>query len=59
MNELEKNYEYTWKVVQSRSDKHPDCGYPMGQVLCRNEEEAQEHIRNSEFKDCYIRDYTE
>lgn len=46
-----------WKIVASRSDAHPKHGWPLGQVLCRNLEEAEDFIRNSEFKDCYISDY--
>ena len=46
-----------WKVVKSSSDKHPKYGYPMGQVLCRTLEEAQEYVKNSEFTDCFITDY--
>lgn len=46
-----------WKIIQSRSDKHPECGYPMGQILCRNVEEAKDYIEKSEFKDLYISDY--
>lgn len=46
-----------WKIVQSKSDKHPECGYPMGQVLCKSLEEAEEHIKNSEFNDCFITSY--
>ncbi len=46
-----------WKIVQSKSDKHPEFGYPMGQILCRNLEEAEDHIKNSEFKDSYMNDY--
>ena len=45
-----------WKVVQSKSDKHPEFGYPMGQVLCRNINEAEDLVNNSEFTDCYIED---
>jgi hypothetical protein len=48
-----------WKIVASRSDKHPQCGYPMGKVLCRNLEEAEEYIAKSDFEDCYIVNYTE
>ncbi len=48
MNDL-----YNWKFVKSKSDKHPVFGYPMGAVLCRNLEEANEYIKNSEFVDCY------
>jgi hypothetical protein len=47
-----------WKVVESKSDKHPEFGYPMGQVLCRSNEEAEEYIKKSEFTDCLIRDYS-
>jgi hypothetical protein len=39
-----------WKVVQSKSDKHPEFGYPMGQVLCRNINEAEDLVNNSEEK---------
>lgn len=46
-----------WKIVQSKSDKHPECGYPMGQILCKSLEEAQEHIKDSEFNDCFITSY--
>lgn len=46
-----------WKIVKSKSDIHPECGYPMGEVLCRNLEEANEYVKESEFKDCYIVDY--
>ncbi len=46
-----------WKIVKSKSDKHPEFGYPMGQILCRTLEEAQEHVKNSEFSDCFIIDY--
>lgn len=46
-----------WKIVESKSDSHPDFGYPMGQILCRSLSDAEEHIEKSEFKDCFIRDY--
>lgn len=46
-----------YKVIISKSNKHPDCGYPFGHVLCRNIEDAQNHIAESEFKDLYIQDY--
>lgn len=46
-----------WRIVKSKSDCHPIYGYPMGQILCRNEEEANEYIEKSEFKDCYLEDY--
>jgi len=46
-----------WHIVQSKSDKHLECGYPMGQVLCRSKEEAEELCKESEFKDCYFREY--
>lgn len=46
-----------WVVVESKSDKHPDFGYPMGQILCRNLDEAKKYIEESEFNDCYIRNY--
>lgn len=48
-----------WKIVSSRSDKHPECGYPLGDVLCRSLEEAQKYIEDSKFTDCYVRDYGE
>jgi hypothetical protein len=48
-----------WKVVSSRSDKHPEFSYPMGDILFRNEEEAREYIANSEFTDYYMREYGE
>lgn len=46
-----------WKVIKSKSDKHPDWGYPVGQILCRNQEEAEKFINSSEFKDCIVEDY--
>ena len=46
-----------WKIVKSKTDKHPEFGYPMGQVLCRSQDEANDHIEKSEFKDCYIEEY--
>lgn len=46
-----------WHIVKSKSDKHPECGYPMGQILCRSLEEAKECLKNSEFKDCFITKY--
>jgi len=48
-----------WKVVKSRSDKHPEYGYPMGHVLCRNLEEAEQYVKNSEFNDLYIDKYND
>lgn len=48
-----------WKIVKSKSDKHPEFGYPMGQILFRNLSEAEEYVRNSEFIDCFIEDYKE
>jgi len=53
----QSDYIKEYKVVRSKSDKHPDFGYPMGQILCNNIYVAHEHIKNSEFKDCYIEDY--
>jgi hypothetical protein len=57
--EISKQFEslINWKIVKSRSDKHPECGYPMGQVLCRSQDEANDHIQKSEFNDCYIEEY--
>lgn len=52
-----KNCEMNWKIVKSRSDKHPEYGYPMGQILCRDIDEANEYIEKSEFKDLYIEEY--
>ena len=46
-----------WKVVESRSNSHPDFGFPMGKFLCRSQEEANEYISKSEFKDCFIKNY--
>ena len=46
-----------WRVIKSASDKHPEFGYPMGQVLCRNLKEAEEYVKNSEFPDCFISEY--
>ncbi len=46
-----------YKIVESRSGSHPIHGYPMGKILCRNLEEAEEYIKNSEFKDCFISNY--
>lgn len=46
-----------WKIVKSHSDKHPEFGYSMGEVLCRSLEEAVEYIKNSEYNDLYIEDY--
>lgn len=48
-----------WQIVQSKSDHHPEFGYSMGQVLCRNEREDIEVIEKSEFKDCYTKDYND
>lgn len=47
-----------WKVVESASDKHPEYGYPMGQLLCRSIEEANEYVEKSEYNDLFIRDYS-
>lgn len=51
------NNIYDWKIVKSKSNEHPHCGYPLGEVLCRNLQEAQDYIKKCEFKDCYIEDY--
>ena len=48
-----------WKIVCSRSDMHPEFGYPLGQILCRNLQEANEYIEKSEYNDLYIKDYGE
>jgi hypothetical protein len=48
-----------WKIVESKSDKHPECGYPLGKILCRTIEEAEAFIQKSEFNDLYIKDYKE
>lgn len=48
-----------WKIVKSKSDKHPKYGYPMGRILCRNMMEAEDFLNNSEFTDCLIEDYFE
>lgn len=53
------NYKIDWKIVKSKSDKHPEYSYPMGEILCRSLEEAQEYVKNSEFTDCVITDYSE
>lgn len=53
----QNNFMKDWKVIKSKTDKHPDCGYPMGQILCRTKEEAEKFINSSEFKDCIIEDY--
>ncbi|HJU78102.1 MAG TPA: hypothetical protein VJ599_00870 [Nitrososphaeraceae archaeon] len=46
-----------YKVIISKSNKHPYYGYPFGHVFCRNIEYAQNYIAESEFKDLYIQDY--
>lgn len=46
-----------WQIIKSISDKHPEFGYPMGEILCRSLEEAEEHIKNSEYNDLYIQAY--
>lgn len=46
-----------WKVVESRSDQHPEYSYPMGQILCRDLKEAEDLLRETEYTDCFIRDY--
>lgn len=46
-----------WLILSSKSDKHPEYGYPMGQILCRSKKEADEHIKNSPFKDIQIKKY--
>lgn len=46
-----------YKVVISKSDKHPEYGYPFGQVLCRSIEDAQKTINESEFTDLEIKEY--
>jgi hypothetical protein len=51
------NTDYKWYVVESRSDKHPEYGFPMGKVLCKSLEEAKEYIEKSEYKDCFISKY--
>lgn len=48
-----------WKIVQSRSDAHPECGYPFGKVLCRNVKEANEIIEKSEFNDLFVCDFND
>lgn len=45
-----------YKVVKSRSDKHPEYGYPLGEILCANLEVAEDYVKNSEFTDCFILD---
>jgi len=54
--QLEKTLN--WHVVKSRSDSNPFDGCPMGQILCRNIEEAKEYVENSTFNDLYIEDYS-
>lgn len=46
-----------WKVVTSKSDKHPEFGYPMGQILCKSQKEAEEYVQKSEFKDLEIKEF--
>jgi hypothetical protein len=46
-----------WKIVKSKSNKHPEAGYPMGEILCFNQKDAEEYIEKSEFTDCYIENY--
>lgn len=48
-----------WKIIKSKSDAHPEFGFPMGEILCKSLKEAEEYIEESEFKDCYILDYCE
>lgn len=56
-NQLESHLEELgYAIVASRSDKHPDYGYPLGQILCRSLVEAKEYIEKSEFTDCYIKE---
>lgn len=56
---MEISNPINWKVVQSRSDKHPEHGYPLGELLFTTLEAAKEFVENSEFTDCYITDYTD
>jgi ribosomal protein L37AE/L43A len=48
---------FNWKIVKSKSDRHPIYGHPMGKILCRNMKEAEEYIEKTEFTDCFIEDY--
>lgn len=47
----------TWWVVKSKSGKHPEIGYPMGEVLCRNWEDIPEIIKDSGMNDPVIERY--
>lgn len=53
----DKEFMKGWKVIKSLSNKHPEYGYPMGQILCRSQADAEKFINSTEFKDCVIEDY--
>lgn len=46
-----------WVVVRSKSGKHPEYGYPIGEILCRSLEDVESAIKNSGMDDPIVEPY--
>lgn len=46
-----------WLILLSKSGKHPEYGYPMGEYLCRSQKEVEGVIKQSGMTDAVIANY--
>lgn len=49
----------SWKVLKSKSGTHKEFGYPLPQILCRNQKDLEAALENSEIHDPVIKNYLE
>ena len=50
------------KIIKSLSDKDPEYGFPLGEILCTTEKHLQEkllELKNRGFKDLIVIPYIE
>lgn len=48
-----------WYIVKSKSNSHPEFGYPHGQILCKGKDALEDHLKTSDFKDLIIQKYND
>jgi hypothetical protein len=56
----EDNDMKNWMVIKSRSNKHDEFGYPLGEILCKNLKDAKiamDILKITGFSDCVIEPY--
>lgn len=46
-----------WWILKSQSGKHPECGYPIGEILCRDFNDIPQAIEDSGMSDPIITKY--